>query len=94
MIADELKITVLPPEMKVTATANVTKGTVPLNVNFSSQINIIGTPCEPVFVWNFGDGATDVAQNPVHNYIDEGIYEVTLEVKDRLHSANTVKTTL
>jgi PKD repeat protein len=94
VILVESKISVLPPKMTVTAAANITKGTVPLNVNFSSQITINGTPCDPVYVWNFGDGATDVAQNPAHYYTNEGIHPVTLEVNDRLHPGNTVKTTL
>jgi PKD repeat protein len=94
MIVSETKITALAPQMTVAAAANITKGTVPLNVNFSSQINIKGEPCDPVYIWNFGDGAADVAQNPVHDYINEGVHLVTLEVKDRLHPGNVVNTTL
>jgi PKD repeat protein len=94
VISVKSKITVLPPQMTVTAKANIIKGTVPLNVNFKSQVTIKGTPCDPIYVWDFGDGATDVAQNPVHYYTNEGTFPVTLEVKDRLHPGNTVKTTL
>jgi PKD repeat protein len=30
------------------------------------------------WLWNFGDGATDVAQNPTHTYAASGTYDVTL----------------
>jgi|GEM_PF-2434226 len=32
--------------------------------------------------WNFGDGATSNLRNPTHKYVDDGIYEVTLNVAD------------
>ncbi len=32
--------------------------------------------------WNFGDGETDTAQNPVHAYSDTGTYTVTLTVSN------------
>lgn len=33
-------------------------------------------------LWNFGDESTSSAQNPVHQYLDFGIYTVTLKVAD------------
>jgi len=33
-------------------------------------------------VWNFGDGVTTTDQNPVHNYVEAGAYEVHLTVTD------------
>ena len=32
--------------------------------------------------WDFGDGGKSNAQNPLHNYINEGIYSVKLKVTD------------
>jgi len=34
------------------------------------------------FLWNFGDGQTSTAENPVHYYSNLGIYNVTLVVTD------------
>jgi PKD repeat protein len=30
------------------------------------------------YLWDFGDGTTETSQNPVHTYIAEGIYTITL----------------
>jgi PKD repeat protein len=32
--------------------------------------------------WNFGDGNTSSDQNPIHQYADDGIYTITLNVTD------------
>jgi PKD repeat protein len=93
LVTADLKVKVLPPELKVSINSNVSKGTVPLRVNFGAQIGITGSPCEPVYCWNFGDGATSADQNPAHIYWNEGTYTVTLELKDRINSANSVKAT-
>ena len=89
-----LPIAVLPPEMKVNAHASVTKGIVPCTVNFSAQVGVTGSPCEPLYIWDFGDGATSFEQNPSHTFRQEGVQTVTLTVKDRLHPENIAKTTL
>jgi hypothetical protein len=34
------------------------------------------------YLWDFGDGETDTAPNPVHTFVDPGSYTVTLEVTD------------
>jgi PKD repeat protein len=34
------------------------------------------------FAWNFDDGATSTEKNPVHEYTEAGIYEVTLTAKN------------
>lgn len=89
-----LPISVLPPEMKVKAHSSVTKGIVPCTVNFNAQVGVTGSPCEPLYIWNFGDGTTSFEQNPTHTFRREGVQTVSLEVKDRLHPENIVKTTL
>ncbi|MGE5606082.1 MAG: PKD domain-containing protein [Bacteroidota bacterium] len=94
LVSASLLMSVLPPEMKVKAHASVTKGIVPCTVNFNAQVGVTGSPCEPLYIWNFGDGATSYEQNPTHTFRQEGVQTVTLEVKDRLHPENIVKTTL
>ena len=89
-----MKMSVLAPEMKVTAFSSVSKGLTPLTVNFNAQVGITGSPCEPIYLWNFGDGATSYEQNPAHTFKQAGTQIATLEVKDRLHPENIVKTTL
>ncbi len=44
------------------------------NVNFTDHTS--GNPNE--WHWSFGDGATSIDQNPVHNYGDTGYFTVTL----------------
>jgi PKD repeat protein len=34
------------------------------------------------WLWDFGDGDTSTVQNPLHTYIQDGIYEVCLHVKN------------
>ncbi|MES2774405.1 MAG: T9SS type A sorting domain-containing protein [Bacteroidota bacterium] len=34
------------------------------------------------YLWNFGDGSTSTATNPVHNYVGTGTYYVTLTMTD------------
>ena len=34
------------------------------------------------YVWNFGDGTTSTAQNPVHAYANNGTYTVSLAIRD------------
>ena len=40
-------------------------------------------------VWNFGDGATSMDQNPVHTFQDTGTYLVTLTITDNTNLSNT-----
>ncbi len=89
-----LPMSVLPPEMKVTARSSVTKGIVPCTVNFNAQVGVTGSPSEPLYIWNFGDGAISYEQNPAHTFRRDGTHTVSLEIKDRLHPENIVKTTL
>jgi type IV pilus assembly protein PilY1 len=43
--------------------------------------------------WDFGDGATSTAQNVFHTYEEDGIYTVTLTVKDHDGSTDTITAT-
>ena len=55
-------------------TANRTAGPVPLGVAFTDTST--GNPTS--WLWDFGDGETSTARNPVHVYGDPGTYSVTL----------------
>jgi PKD repeat protein len=44
------------------------------------------------YVWNFGDGQTSTAQNPVHTYAQGGSYTVTLTVSNECGSKATQQT--
>jgi len=57
-------------------TANITSGQAPLAVAFTDTST--GGPVS--WSWNFGDGNTSTAQNPVHTYTAAGNYTVTLNV--------------
>ena len=54
--------------------ADVSSGCENLLVNFSD--NTSNNPDS--WFWEFGDGGTSSLQNPSHNYLDEGEYDVTL----------------
>jgi PGF-pre-PGF domain-containing protein len=53
--------------------ANVTEGTFPLTVQFTDESQY----AESV-EWNFGDGSSSTARNPVHTYSESGLYTVSL----------------
>jgi gliding motility-associated-like protein len=56
-------------------------GCFPLPVQFTdSTINTSGNIVE--WIWDFGDGSTSTLQNPMHTYLNAGIYSVTLRTKN------------
>jgi PKD repeat protein len=56
---------------------NVTKGYVPLSVQFlDSSLNSTG------WNWDFGDGVSSIEQNPLHTYSTTGNYTVNLTVSN------------
>jgi PKD repeat protein len=57
-------------------TADVTEGTAPLTVQFTDQST--GDPTS--WSWDFGDGGSSTAQNPLHEYATAGTYTVSLTV--------------
>ena len=88
-----LTVTVLPPQMKVTVKPSVTDGIAPLHVNFTAAAAVTGSPCAPLYRWDFNDGTESMEQNPAHIFNQPGEYEVTLEVKDRYHPEVSEKVT-
>ncbi|MCF7912070.1 MAG: right-handed parallel beta-helix repeat-containing protein [Candidatus Cloacimonetes bacterium] len=55
-------------------TSNVYFGAPPLTVSFQSE----SSGDIDVFLWDFGDDSTSTEENPVHEYIETGEYDVTL----------------
>ncbi len=41
------------------------------------------------YIWNFGDGTTSTAVNPVHQYTEYGIYNVCLNIENQSKIRNT-----
>jgi PKD repeat protein len=70
-------IVVSPPGAPVASFgASPTSGPAPLAVTFTDT----STGGVNSWSWNFGDGGTSTAQNPVHTYIVEGTFTVSLTV--------------
>ncbi|WP_322743868.1 PKD domain-containing protein [Methanofollis aquaemaris] len=73
---DSFEITKVGPAAPVADfAANVTTGAPPLAVRFTSQVTGAGPL---TYAWEFGDGGTSIAENPVHVYVEEGTYTVRL----------------
>jgi PKD repeat protein len=67
-------------------------GFVPLTVNF----NDLSTPYPAhgnivTWFWLFGDDSISAQQNPIHTYLDTGLYDVTLIVSDTVESDTMTK---
>ena len=62
-----------PPTPVFTADKTVSC-TAPLTVQFTDQT----TPVPAQWLWDFGDGQTSTDPNPVHQYMNTGIFTVTL----------------
>jgi len=58
-------------------TTSVTSGPAPLAVQFTDT-STVSAPT--AWQWSFGDGATSTAQNPLHTYTEDGLYDVRLSV--------------
>ena len=66
----------LPP---IASFDSIPYGCEPLEITFnntSQNVNMPGTS----YRWDFGDGGTSVAKNPVYTYFDPGVYRVELTV--------------
>jgi len=42
------------------------------------------------WLWNFGDGDTSSVQNPIHTYLSEGTYDVSLYIENSFASWDTI----
>lgn len=73
---NNLKKTIYQP--KAWFEASITKGTVPLTVNFRNLSNgIVG---DVNYLWDFGDNTTETIQNPEKTFNKGGKYTVTLKI--------------
>jgi gliding motility-associated-like protein len=76
-----------------------------LSVDFSVEVNNV---CEPAWVrftnesmfspgasffWNFGDGTTSELMNPIHQYTEPGLYDVSLTVQNITGCTDTLTLT-
>jgi PKD repeat protein len=62
-------------------------GSTPLQVSFTDQS--AGGPTS--WLWDFGDTITSTLQNPVHTYVNPGVYTVTLTVSNDLGEDSLVR---
>jgi len=69
-------------------TSSVTSGKTPLKVTFTDTST--GSPTS--WKWDFGDRSTSIFQNPIHKYLNVGIYTVSLTVKNAAGSNTVTKT--
>ena len=67
--------------------ANPTSGPPPLEVNFSSAGSNDPEGQPITYSWDFGDGTSSTASNPVHTYAEAGRYVVRLTVSDGVNSS-------
>jgi PGF-pre-PGF domain-containing protein len=87
---DYITVTEKPvvPVVGASFSANATSGKAPLTVRFEDRSS--GGPT--AWKWDFGDGTSSTAQNPVHTYTAAGTYSVTLTAINGTVD-NTVKKT-
>lgn len=76
----------LPPVVQINPQVNPTQGPIPLKVNFHPYLFTQGSPVNITFHWDFGDGATSDQAEPEHVYAKPGVYNVSLLVKETIHS--------
>ena len=79
----------VPPAPTADFSATLTRGAAPLRVQFSDE----STGEITSWLWDFGDGATAIEQNPTHSYMYAGRYTVILTVTGP-GGANTASTTI
>jgi cytochrome c len=75
------------PKVKVAVDKAV--GALPLKAKFSSEGTIDFDGDAIKYAWNFGDGGTSTAANPVHVFAKAGVYNVKLTVKDAAGNSNS-----
>ena len=64
----------------VTASADVTQGLAPLDVQFTATV--VGGDAPVTVSWNFGDGETSAEVSPAHTFTTPGTYGATVTATD------------
>lgn len=75
------------PVPVVDFSADPTSGASALSVQFTDE----STNNPNVWLWDFGDGETSTEKNPLHEYLIEGIYSVTLEATNESGTGEKTK---
>ncbi|MFZ4400719.1 MAG: PKD domain-containing protein [Bacteroidales bacterium] len=63
-------------QLSFSSTPNPAEGCAPVTVTFTDE----SIPAMQNWLWNFGDGFTSTAQNPVHSFVTSGNFDVSLSV--------------
>ncbi|MEO0900085.1 MAG: PKD domain-containing protein [Bacteroidota bacterium] len=77
------------PDVEFAVNANV--GCAPQAFNFIDQTSSAGGIVS--WLWDFGDGNTSTSQFPVHTYLVDGVYDVSLTVTDAFGCAEALTKT-
>jgi len=70
-------------------TADLISGLEPLEVQFT-DMSEAGSGYITSWLWDFGDGDTSTEQNPLHTYVNHGLYSVSLTVTNVFDSTGTI----
>ncbi len=70
--------------------ANPTAGYAPLSVQFYDS-SVAGTSIIQTYQWDFGDGATSTAHDPLHVYTAPGVYTISFTVSTEVGSDTLTK---
>ncbi len=76
------------------ASGSPTSGNAPLAVNFSGSGSSDPDGSIVSYAWNFGDGGTDSAANPLHTYTTKGTFTAVLTVIDNDGLTDTASVTI
>ena len=78
-VGDDITITVYPPIM-IEIDANVRSGCAPLEVDFSSTLEIHPDIIIEDIIWTFGDGNSASGQNTNYTYEESGTFTISVKV--------------
>ncbi len=78
------------PSLQADFISNKSWGTVPFQVEFTDLSRPISDSITS-WLWNFGDGATDTLQNPIHQFDSVGVYNVSLIVESSSGNSDTLQ---
>jgi len=68
-------------------TADITTSNAPHTVNFTANTSVTATSWD----WSFGDGGTSTQQNPAHQYLLPGVYDVSLTIQSAYGQISNLK---